>query len=75
MLATSFSSGMRSEDAVSGYGHFDVEESIELLSELSASDMGAVLPVAVEDLSMMESELGGRRVAFLVLACEALGSA
>ena len=66
---------MISGDADYSWGDFDADDSIELLLELLALDMGAVLPIAVEGSSMMDLESGGTRVAFLVLACDTLGSA
>ena len=42
---------------------------------MSASDMDAVQPVAIEESPMMESESGETRVEFFALARDALGSA
>ena len=54
VLVTISSSEMISGDADSSWGDFDADDSIELLLELLALDMGAVLPIAVEGSSMMK---------------------
>ena len=75
VLVTSSSSETTPGDAGSGCRNFDAEESIELSLEVSVSDISVVLPVVIDESSMIESELGGTSVSFLVLAREAWGSA